>query len=164
MAGGATTVFTADPSPESAFALIDKLDSEPVEGPNGKVGLEEVFFPFDNRVDMTGKYEPLSPYMPLMIDQLEKGDTTIYDRIAAGELPPKPATADDDTVRAAAQAADDVQPVGIGKAQVEDNGAVFYRRPGGLAAAGGIDGVNGEAFLFQAVLYEFGKPFVIFDQ
>ncbi len=57
-----------------------------------------------------------------------------------------------------------VQPVGIGKAQVEDNGAVFCRRPGGLAAAGGIDGVNGEAFLFQAVLYEFGKPFVIFDQ
>ncbi|TMV10656.1 alpha/beta fold hydrolase [Arenibacterium halophilum] len=87
------------------FALIDKLDSEPVQGPNGKVGLEEVFFTFDNRVDMTGKYEPLSPYMPLMIDQLEKGDTTIYDRIAAGELPPKPATADDDTVRAAAQAA-----------------------------------------------------------
>ncbi len=87
------------------FALIDKLDSEPVEGPNGKVGLEELFFAFDDRVDMKGKYIALSPYMPLLVDQLEKGDTTIYDRIAAGELPPKPATADADAARAAAQAA-----------------------------------------------------------
>ena len=86
------------------FALFEKLDSEPVEGPNGKVGLEEVFFTFDDRVDMTGKYKALSPYMPLMIDQLEKGDTTIYDQIAAGELPPKPADADAETVRAAARA------------------------------------------------------------
>jgi len=87
------------------FALMEKLDSAPVEGPNGKVGMEELFFTFDNRVDMTGKYIALSPYMPLLVDQLEKGDTTIYDRITSGELPPKPATADANAARAAAQAA-----------------------------------------------------------
>ncbi|KEP68854.1 alpha/beta hydrolase [Thioclava dalianensis] len=87
------------------FALIDKLGAEPVEGPNGKVGLEELFFTIDGRVDMKGHYAALSPYLPLMVTQLEKGETTIYDEITSGELPPKPASADADAARAAAQAA-----------------------------------------------------------
>ncbi len=87
------------------FQLFETLDAEPVEGANGPIDVNVLYDIINNRVTMAGDYSAMTPYIPLMVTQLEKGDTTIADQWAAGELPPKSITASPDTVRAAALAA-----------------------------------------------------------
>lgn len=125
------------------FALIDKIGETPVEGPNGPVDGGMLYEMIDGRVNMAGDYHALTPYIPLMITQLERGETTIFDQITAGALPPKPATADADTLRAAALAR------GLGEAEMAQVDAM-------LAAAEHIriaeDTVNRAARLLESDL------------
>ncbi|MFC6760774.1 alpha/beta hydrolase [Sulfitobacter porphyrae] len=86
------------------FALMETLGETPVDGPKGPVDGGMLYEMIDGRVNMKGDYHALTPYIPLMVTQLEQGDTTLFDQITAGELPPKPATADAETLRAAALA------------------------------------------------------------
>jgi pimeloyl-ACP methyl ester carboxylesterase len=86
------------------FAVIDKLTETPIEGPNGTVDGPTLFSLIDGRVNMPGDYHARTPYIPLMVKELEEGDTTLFDQIATGTLPPKAPDADADTVRAAALA------------------------------------------------------------
>lgn len=87
------------------FALYEKLAEAPIEGPNGLVDVGAVWSVIDARVDMTGTYKAVTPYIPLMVTQLEQGDTTIIDQILSGALPPEPPSSSAEAARAAALAA-----------------------------------------------------------
>ena len=87
------------------FALYETLAEAPVDGPNGPIDVGTVWGVIDQRVDVTGTYKAITPYIPLMVTQLEQGDTTIIDQILSGALPPEPATSSAEAARAAALAA-----------------------------------------------------------
>ncbi|MGR3313977.1 alpha/beta hydrolase [Roseovarius indicus] len=87
------------------FALYETLAENPVEGPNGTIDVGAVWGVIDKRVDMMGNYNAVTPYIPLMVTQLEQGDTTIIDQILSGALPPQPASSSAEAARAAALAA-----------------------------------------------------------
>ncbi|MBR9894133.1 alpha/beta hydrolase [bacterium] len=87
------------------FALYETLAEAPVDGPNGPIDVGTVWGVIDQRVDVTGTYKAITPYIPLMVTQLEQGDTTIIDQILSGALPPQPATSSAEAARAAALAA-----------------------------------------------------------
>lgn len=87
------------------FALYETLAEAPVDGPNGPIDVGTVWGVIDQRVDVTGSYKAITPYIPLMVTQLEQGDTTIIDQILSGALPPEPATSSAEAARAAALAA-----------------------------------------------------------
>ncbi|MBN9675431.1 alpha/beta hydrolase [Salipiger bermudensis] len=87
------------------FALYETLAEAPVDGPNGPIDVGTVWGVIDQRVDVTGSYKAISPYIPLMVTQLEQGDTTVIDQILSGALPPQPATSSAEAARAAALAA-----------------------------------------------------------
>jgi len=87
------------------FALYETLGEAPVDGPNGPIDVGTVWGVIDQRVDVTGSYKAITPYIPLMVTQLEQGDTTIIDQILSRALPPEPATSSAEAARAAALAA-----------------------------------------------------------
>ena len=87
------------------FALYETLAEAPVDGPHGPIDVGTVWGVIDQRVDVTGSYKAITPYIPLMVTQLEQGDTTIIDQILSGALPPQPATSSAEAARAAALAA-----------------------------------------------------------
>ncbi|ETA53811.1 alpha/beta hydrolase [Ponticoccus alexandrii] len=87
------------------FALYETLAEAPVEGPNGQIDPGTLWGVIDQRVDVTGAYKAITPYIPLMVTQLEQGDTTIIDQILSGALPPTPSTSSAEAARAAALAA-----------------------------------------------------------
>ena len=87
------------------FALYETLGEAPIDGPNGQIDPGTLWGVIDQRVDMKGNYKTITPYIPLMVTQLEQGDTTIIDKILSGALPPKPPTSSADAARAAALAA-----------------------------------------------------------
>ncbi|EAQ03487.1 hypothetical protein OB2597_02667 [Pseudooceanicola batsensis HTCC2597] len=90
---------------DRTFELFETLDAEPVEGASGPVDINVLYEIINNRVTPRGDYSAMTPYIPLMVKQLEQGETTIVDQWAAGELPPKPAAGSAETVRSAALAA-----------------------------------------------------------
>lgn len=108
------------------FALYETLAETPVEGPNGTIDVGVVWGVIDGRVDMPGNYNAVTPYIPLMVTQLEQGNTTIIDQILSGALPPEPASASADAARAAALSA------GLSDAELAQVEAM-------LAAAGHIE-------------------------
>jgi len=77
----------------------------PVEGPNGLIDVGAVWGVIDQRVDVHGTYKAVTPYIPLMVTQLEQGDTTIIDQLLSGVLPPASASSSAEAARAAALAA-----------------------------------------------------------
>jgi len=87
------------------FEVFEKLGANPIDGPNGEIGVNALLEVIDDRVNVTGKYNAATPYIPLMVTQLEKGDTTLMDQLRSGALPPKPASSSAEAARAAAQAA-----------------------------------------------------------
>ena len=87
------------------FALYETLAETPVEGPNGVIEAGTLWSVIDARVDVKGNYKAITPYIPLMVTQLEAGDTTIIDQILSGALPPAPAASSAEAARAAALAA-----------------------------------------------------------
>ncbi|MGB2200492.1 MAG: alpha/beta fold hydrolase [Pseudooceanicola atlanticus] len=87
------------------FALYETLGEAPVEGPNGTIDVGTLWGVIDQRVDVTGTYRAITPYIPLMVSQLEQGDTTIIDQILSGALPPAAPASGPEAVRAAALAA-----------------------------------------------------------
>ena len=87
------------------FALYETLGEEPVNGPNGQIDPGTLWGVIDQRVDVKGNYKAITPYIPLMVSQLEQGDTTIIDQILSGALPLKLATSSAEAARAAALAA-----------------------------------------------------------
>lgn len=88
---------------ERTFALFEKLFEEPVQGSEDVIGPDVLYSIIDGRGTFNGPYRGLTPYIPLMVKQLEEGDTTLIDQLSKGELPPKHGTPE--TVRAAAAAA-----------------------------------------------------------
>ncbi len=94
------------------FQLFETLDAAPLEGAHGPVDFGVLYSIINERVNMAGDYHARTPYIPLMVTQLEQGDTTILDRLISGDLPPEPAAASASGVRAAAQAA------GLGAAEL----------------------------------------------
>ena len=87
------------------FALYETLAEAPVDGPHGPIDVGTVWGVIDQRVDVTGSYKAITPYIPLMVTQLEQGNTSIIDQILSGALPPQPATSSAEAARAAALAA-----------------------------------------------------------
>ena len=87
------------------FALFETLFESPVEGASGTIDAEMLWEVIDQRVNMQGRYKAVTPYIPLMVTQLEQGDTTIIDQLISGALPPEPATSSAEAARAAALAA-----------------------------------------------------------
>ncbi len=87
------------------FQLFETLDAEPVQGKMGPIDVNVLYDIINNRVTLAGTYSAMTPYIPLMVTQLEQGDPTIADQWASGELPPKPSTATAETLRSAAEAA-----------------------------------------------------------
>lgn len=71
------------------FALMDKLEEEPLEvagEPFEAMGLLGVLDERNKRRSQNPA--KISTYAPLMVKQLEKGDTTILSQILSGQLPP----------------------------------------------------------------------------
>ena len=56
----------------------------------------------DRRVTPQGAYRGKTPYSPLIVKQMEEGDTTLAGRVLTGEIPTEPPTAGAGTARAAA--------------------------------------------------------------
>ncbi|WP_413219169.1 alpha/beta hydrolase [Tritonibacter mobilis] len=70
------------------FALYETLGEEPVNGSNGQIDPGTLWGVIDQRVGVKGNYKAITPYIPLMVSQLEQGDATIIDQILSGALPP----------------------------------------------------------------------------
>lgn len=90
---------------DRTFALYETLAETPIEGPSGTIDVGTVWSVIDARVDMMGSYKAVTPYIPLMVTQLEQGDTTIIDQILSGVLPPDAPSSSAEAARAAALAA-----------------------------------------------------------
>ncbi len=90
---------------DRTFALFETLAEAPIDGPNGLIDVGAVWGVIDQRVDVTGAYNAVTPYIPLMVSQLEQGDTTIIDQIRSGALPPETPSSSAEAARAAALAA-----------------------------------------------------------
>lgn len=88
------------------FALIEALDETPVESPiHGTIDAAVPYNLINNRVNMAGDYHMVTPYIPLMVKQLEEGDTSIVDQLLSGDLPPAAVDSNAETVRLAALSA-----------------------------------------------------------
>ncbi|MBN9888973.1 alpha/beta hydrolase [Salipiger abyssi] len=90
---------------DRTFQLFETLDAEPVDGAQGPIDVNVLYEILNYRVNIHGDYSAMTPYIPLMVTQLEQGDPTIADQWAAGEIPPKATNASAETVRTAALAA-----------------------------------------------------------
>ncbi|QQA41287.1 alpha/beta fold hydrolase [Pelagovum pacificum] len=91
------------------FALLDTLAETPIETASGDIDYGAILDLFEGRNDPYGPLRGLTPYIPLMVTQLEQGDTTLFDQARAGTLIPKTDAA---SVRAQAAAA------GLGQAEM----------------------------------------------
>lgn len=86
---------------ERTFALFETLAETPVEGPVELVTADALLGLFEARNRPGGAFVGLTSYMPLVVTQLEAGDTTLYDLALAEQLIPR---MDNATVRSAALA------------------------------------------------------------
>lgn len=85
------------------FALFETLGETPVQGAEQPIDVGVLYTIIDGRGVHDGQFNGLTPYVPLMVTQLEEGDTTIVDQIIAGTLPPAEDTPE--AIRAGALAA-----------------------------------------------------------
>lgn len=87
------------------FALFETLAETPVTGKTGPIDFGTLYTIIDGRATPAGGYSARTPYIPLLVTQLEHGDPTLADQLISGELPPKPVTASPEALRATARAA-----------------------------------------------------------
>ncbi len=72
------------------FALLDRMSEEPVDVLGKPFTGDDLFSYIDNRNSRRSQNpNRLSTYLPLMVTQLEEGDTTLLGQIIGGQLPPQ---------------------------------------------------------------------------
>ena len=72
------------------FALMAQLAEEPIDVLGQSFGGENLFLLLDARNKARSQNpNKISTYMPLMVQQLEQGDTTILGQILSGQVPPR---------------------------------------------------------------------------
>ena len=71
------------------WALYSKLAKAPIEGPAGKIDGEALVSLADRRNDYKNQAQGLTGYIPKLVAELEQGETTTYDAVMQGKLPPR---------------------------------------------------------------------------
>ncbi|MEV8468769.1 alpha/beta fold hydrolase [Fluviibacterium sp. DFM31] len=72
------------------YALLDQMTETPVEVLGQPYAAIQLFLHLKGRNDRRSQNpNKLSTYLPLMVTQLEQGDTTLLTQIVSGDLPPK---------------------------------------------------------------------------
>ncbi|QQA41288.1 alpha/beta fold hydrolase [Pelagovum pacificum] len=89
---------------DRTFQLFETLYDEPIQTSTGEeVTFFDAYAVIDQRGTYGGEFYGLTPWLPLMVSQLENGETEIIEQIIAGQLPPETDTPE--AIRSSAAAA-----------------------------------------------------------